>query len=95
MSQSYKKFTGILSRFAESGNSNHSHLFDLASDFESSTGLFIIKEHVKVSNFWTVSGKFLIVDSERNILFTTDISVSSLETFLRTFELIRNNFGKV
>jgi len=86
------KYIGILSKFS---SNNESELSNLADEFESSTGLFIIKEHVKVSNFWTVSGKYLIVDSGRNILFKTDISVSSLETFLRTFDLIRNNFQKV
>jgi hypothetical protein len=86
------KYIGILSKFS---SQHDSELSTLADEFESSTGLFIIKEHVKVSNFWTVSGKYLIVDSGRNILFKTDISVSSLETFLRTFDLIRNNFQKV
>lgn len=86
------KYIGSLTKFS---SQNDSELSALADEFESSTGLFIIKEHVKISNFWTVSGKYLIVDSGKNILFKTDIGVSSLETFLHTFDLIRNNFQKV
>lgn len=79
------KYIGILSKFSENIDPGLSCLVD---KFESKTGLFIIKEHVKVYNNWTVSGKYLIVDSEKNILFKTDIGVSSLETFLLTVDLV-------
>jgi hypothetical protein len=86
-----EKYNGILTKFSEK---NDSHLSQLADLFEEKTGLYIIKEQIKVFNFWTTSGKYLIVNKDKEIVFKTNCSTTALETFLNTFELVLNNLKK-